>query len=297
MKKSILQISLAALSAVVLLSSCDKGKYPGFEKTENGLYYQFHKENKEAKKPVEGDVMTLVMMYKNNRDSVIFDSRQRGGEIMVQLSKPTFKGSIEEGFAMMTEGDSASFYVNADSLFAKTFQAELPKFIEKGSDLLFIVKVVKIEGKEAVEAKRKKMMEEQMAEMEKARGAEQGLRDKYITDNKITVKPTASGLYFVEKVKGKGAKAAKGKTVKVHYTGTLLDGTKFDSSFDRNQPIEFPLGTGQVIPGWDEGIAMMSVGGKAQLIIPSSIGYGENGSGPIGPYSTLLFEVELLEVK
>lgn len=297
MKKTILKMSLAALSAVVLLSSCDKGKYPGFEKTESGLYYQFHSENKEAKKPVEGDVLSLIMVYKNSKDSVIFDSRQRGGEIMVQLSKPTFKGSIEEGFAMMAAGDSASFYVNADSLFAKTFQAERPKFIDAGSDLLFTIKVVKVESKDEVEKKRKELMEKQMAEMEKARGAEQGLREKYLTDNKITVKPTATGLYYIEKTKGKGAKAAAGKTVKVHYTGTLLDGTKFDSSVDRKEPIEFPLGTGQVIPGWDEGIAMMSVGGKATLVIPSSLGYGENGQGPIGPFSTLVFEVELIDVK
>jgi FKBP-type peptidyl-prolyl cis-trans isomerase len=83
----------------------------------------------------------------------------------------------------------------------------------------------------------------------------------------------------------------------VHYTGTLLNGTKFDSSRDRNQPFEFTLGQGQVIKGWDEGIALMNVGGKATLVIPSNIAYGQQAQGAIPAYSTLVFDVELLDVK
>ncbi len=123
------------------------------------------------------------------------------------------------------------------------------------------------------------------------------LLDKYLTDNKITVKPTASGLYYIEKTKGTGPRAVAGKTVKVHYTGTLVNGTKFDSSRDRNQPFGFTIGKGMVIPGWDEGIAMMEQGGKAVLIIPSKLAYGDRDMGEIAPYSTLIFDVELLEVK
>ena len=119
---------------------------------------------------------------------------------------------------------------------------------------------------------------------------------KYLNDKKITTSPTASGLIYIEKVKGTGAKASAGKKVKVHYTGTLLNGTKFDSSRDRNEPFEFTLGQGQVIKGWDEGIAMMNVGGKATLIIPSNIAYGERDMGTIPPFSTLVFDVELLGV-
>ena len=85
--------------------------------------------------------------------------------------------------------------------------------------------------------------------------------------------------------------------MKVHYTGTLLNGTKFDSSRDRKEPFEFTLGKGQVIKGWDEGIAKMKVGGKATLVIPSSLGYAERDMGTIPPYSTLVFDVELLDVK
>jgi FKBP-type peptidyl-prolyl cis-trans isomerase len=108
---------------------------------------------------------------------------------------------------------------------------------------------------------------------------------------------TASGLQYWDLKKGTGPVAKAGATVKVHYTGWLTDGKKFDSSLDRNEPFEFKLGAGMVIPGWDEGVAGMKVGGKRQLRIPPDLGYGARGAGgAIPPNSTLVFDVELLGV-
>ena len=108
---------------------------------------------------------------------------------------------------------------------------------------------------------------------------------------------TPSGLKYVDLVKGTGASPQTGQTVVVHYTGTLEDGTKFDSSRDRNQPFQFKIGVGQVIKGWDEGVGSMKVGGRRQLIIPSALGYGARGAGGvIPPNATLLFDVELLKL-
>jgi FKBP-type peptidyl-prolyl cis-trans isomerase FkpA len=120
------------------------------------------------------------------------------------------------------------------------------------------------------------------------------------TPTKVTGKGTTtpSGLQYWDIKTGTGPTAVKGKMVTVHYTGWLTDGKKFDSSVDRKQPFPFPLGAGQVIPGWDEGVAGMKVGGKRQLRIPPNLGYGARGTpgGPIPPNATLVFDVELLGV-
>ena len=108
---------------------------------------------------------------------------------------------------------------------------------------------------------------------------------------------TPSGLKYIEIKEGTGAQPQAGQTVSVHYTGTLEDGTKFDSSRDRNQPFSFKLGAGQVIKGWDEGLSTMKVGGQRQLIIPPGLGYGSRGAGGvIPPNATLIFDVELLKI-
>ena len=121
---------------------------------------------------------------------------------------------------------------------------------------------------------------------------------KAIEELKKGATVTESGLAYKITKKGSGPKAEAGKTVSVHYTGKLTDGTKFDSSYDRNQPIDFPLGQGRVIKGWDEGISLLNVGSKATFIIPPDLAYGARGAGGvIPPNATLIFEVELVDVK
>lgn len=115
-----------------------------------------------------------------------------------------------------------------------------------------------------------------------------------MSDAPITT--TASGLQYRDEVEGTGTAAKAGDTVRVHYTGTFLDGRKFDSSRDRGQPFAFPLGARRVIAGWDEGVAGMKPGGRRTLVIPPELGYGNRPVGPIPPGSTLKFDVELISI-
>ncbi len=133
---------------------------------------------------------------------------------------------------------------------------------------------------------------------EKRMAAEKEAREAELDKVAAGFKKTESGLRYQILQEGTGEKAQKGKTVSVHYKGQLADGTVFDSSYKRNQPIEFPLGVGHVIPGWDEGIQLLSVGDKARFVIPSDLAYGSRGAGGvIPPHATLIFDVELMKVK
>lgn len=150
---------------------------------------------------------------------------------------------------------------------------------------------------ETMQAFQMKKMEEQRQEMAKLAQDNLEAGQKYLADNgkKKGVKTTASGLQYEELTAGTGKQPTAEDTVKVHYRGTLLDGTEFDSSYARNEPVSFPLNG--VIPGWTEGLQLMKEGGKAKLAIPADLAYGPGGMGnAIAPNSTLLFEVELLEV-
>lgn len=299
MKKIICLVTPIALVSAMFVS-CSDSKFDGFARTENGLHYKFFKHDKDAPTAKEGDglnIRYIIMNHKN--DSVILDSKNASpdgsGYYNFGLSKSTFKGSLEEGMMMMAKGDSAAFIISADSFFLKTLKAnELPKAIKQGDHLKAVIRIRDIVSKKDLEANQKKQMEEQMAMMKDMEAKEIPAREKYLADNKVTAKPTASGLYYIETKKGSGPSPKETDIVKVHYTGKLLDGTVFDSSVGK-EPIEFPLNA--VIKGWTEGLQLMKKGGKANLIIPSSIGYGPQGGGPIPPYSTLVFDVELLDIK
>lgn len=240
--------------------------------TSTGLAYVMHKNEAPVKAEI-GDILVINLSY-GTEDTVIFDSKAFQKPVYIQLTNPAYKGSLEEGLAMLGSGDSATFYLSADSVYQRIFNQPIPAFLEAGDELIFQVGVLAVKNED------------------------RELADWFTREN-INPSPRPSGLYILPLANGKAnAKAASpGKKAKVHYTGYLLDGTKFDSSVDRGEPFQFQVGKGQVIPGWDEGVSTMKVGDKVKLVIPSYLAYGPRGaSNVIPPYAPLVFEVELLDV-
>lgn len=285
------------------LASCGGDSlFDGYTKAkESGLHYKFYNKNENGKKVELGSgIYFSYIIATYPKDSVIVDSKKvsQDGSAYTRfaLNASSFKGSFEDGFLMMNEGDSASFIVPADSFFLKTMGMNaLPAGVKPGDHLKGIFSIKEVKTKAEVEANQKQQMADQEKMMREMSAKETEDFNKYLADNKIDAKPTASGLIYVEVKKGKGANPKPTDIVKVHYTGKLLDGKTFDSSVDRGEPIEFPLN--QVIPGWTEGLQLMAKGGKAKLYIPSNIGYGPRGQGPIPPFATLVFDVELIDIK
>jgi FKBP-type peptidyl-prolyl cis-trans isomerase len=310
------KISILSTAAVALLfSACGGGgsEFEGFTKAENGLHYKYFNHDENGVKVTEGDGLTFSYVITNNKnDSLIVDSKsvsQDGsGYTKFLMPKTSFVGSLEDGMAMMSKGDSAAFILSADSFFLKTMRMnELPKQFKPGEKLKAVIKIKDVILKKDLEANQKQQQAEQEKMMKEAEGKEKESLDKYLADNKVTVKPTESGLYFIETKKGSGAKPKVGDEVEVNYAGRLLDGKLFDTSIESVAkaenvfnpqrpygPFKFILGQGQVIKGWDEAIGLMSKGGKAKIILPSNIAYGPNGGGPIPPFAPLTFEVELV---
>jgi FKBP-type peptidyl-prolyl cis-trans isomerase len=297
---------------MVLLSACMKSRHEGFEESETGLYYAIHKESGATKTPKEGDILWCKMQLllkgaDGKKDSMLYDSEDApdfpGGIKFIQYVKPEYEGDLMEGVSKLHIGDSASFIVSADSFFLVSNKMDtIPKGIKPGSELLFRFGIKDIKTKEETikmisEAQSSKSGIDK-AKLDELQASEAADLQAYLDKKKITAKPNPSGLVYVEVEKGNGKKAQKGQKVTLNYTGYLLNGKKFDSSFDHGQPFEFTLGKGEVIAGWDEGVAMMNVGGTATFVIPSVLGYGSNGAGgDIPPFAPLVFEVQLLKAQ
>ena len=300
-------IAFSALAVAVLFASCkNKSPYEGYDATDNGLYYKFYNEHKDdGQTPKVGE--NIIISYKiktTDKDSLLLDSkmvsRDPSGTVEFPLVKSTFKGSYEEGIMMMSPGDSASFIVNADSFLLKTNKLEkLPPFIKPGSMLTIETKLVSIKDsmtvkkeREAMMAQQKQQMEEMQKQVEERKGQEEPMLKEYLKTSKINVKPTASGLYYVEKKKGTGVHVQMGDSATVNYSLFTLDGQMLQSN-----TFTFLVDPQGMIPGFVEGVAMMNKGGKATLVLPSSIAYGAYGSDAIPPYTPLVFEVEVVDTK
>lgn len=286
-----------------------------FKRMASGLEYCFIVDKPTSPKPTVGDMVKLHM-----RSMVagrgMYDSytTNKGKPVEFSVNQPAFKGDIIEAIMLMTPGDSIVVQVDADDIFKGT-KNKKPDFVKKGDKVIYTIKLASVKTKEQVQkeqqAQVQKQIKEQTAKLEAQRKKQVAIDEKalqkYFVKNVISPYKTASGLYYKTTQVGTGPMAKKNDKVKMNYRGTLLDGTIFDSNIDsafgHMSPFEFKLGVGQVINGWDEGIALLNKGAKATLYIPSYLAYGSNarpggGANPKGipANSPLVFEVEVLDI-
>ncbi len=286
------QIKMATLfvAATMMFVACGKGDMKGYKQTENGLYYRFEQQDKDAQAVQEGDVLVGEMTIR--LDTTVLRTNVGRTERLLPVV-PMYDGVLHEGLLMMHLGDKATFAIEADSM-AKFMQPnQMPPMYEKGKGMKFYyeINLQDIVTKEEFAAEQNNYE----AEMQKAREAEPELIAAYVKDNNIKVQPTADGLYIIVKKKGNGTKVAVGREVAINYTGRLLNGTVFDSS---KEPLTYVVGQMGLIRGWEEGVMGQPAGTQLQLIIPSAMAYGSQGAGQvITPYSPLVFDLEIVSVK
>ncbi|NNE28073.1 MAG: FKBP-type peptidyl-prolyl cis-trans isomerase [Saprospiraceae bacterium] len=245
--------------------------------TESGIYYVIETEGDGQGNPAKTDLIT-AHYHGTLLDGSTFDSSvERGSPFEFQLGG-VIKG-WQESIPLLSKGGKGTFMIPSSLAYGtRGAGAKIPA----NSPLVFEIELIDFQDPVAVEKGR-------LAKQEAA------IMD-YAKTNNLTLEKTEKGVYYMIERKGTGTTHPDiSSKVKVHYHGTLLDGTVFDSSVERGEPIEF--GLNQVIPGWQDGIPVLTKGAKGKLIIPSSLGYGPRPAGKIPPHSVLVFDVELLDFK
>lgn len=275
-----------------ILFSCHSGsEVKGYVKTKSGLYFQLLFVGEKVKKPKVGDYVTVHVTYYTGSDSLFFNAVRS-----IKHTASLYPGDIQECMSMLNEEDSASFYINADNFFIKTLKAPLPDFIPPDSYMKVNIKILSIR----TASQYKKEKEEFLSWIDDFGLYEQTVLKHYIENEQINVSPTSSGIYRINISVGTGKKVEKGDTITVNYEGRFLNGKVFDSTKKRNEPFQFVFGTEwQVVKGLEEAIGGMRNGDHALFIMPSELAFGKDGSstGTIPPFTSVIFEVELMDVK
>jgi FKBP-type peptidyl-prolyl cis-trans isomerase FkpA len=289
------------LFILVLAITVNANAQNGVQSTPKGDLCQVFTHNTGEKIKLS-QVITFQFIQKTDKDSILFSTYAAGHPVQAQIKPSENAGDLMDVFPLLAEKDSALVKVPTDSIF-KGHEEQRPPFFPKGSNLVFVLKIVKVQNLDDAIAERN-------AEIEKVKAAEAIDAAKYIASHKLVLTTTQSGLKYVITKPSLKLKPQKGDTLMVNYAGRSLDDVVFDSSIEAiakgaglNQPgrtyepIQVIVGTGGVIPGWDEGLLLLNEGSKATFVIPSALAYAEQGQGEIKPYSTLVFDVELVKVK
>jgi len=275
--------------------SCKNGKQ---KETVSGMKYISFRE-KNGKKPKVGDWVTVNMVYKEENDSVLFDSRSYGKPLRFALPEPKFTGSFEEGLMSMGEGDSATFFINADSMYEHVISKGKNQTVihrpKPGSKLKFDISLVRVQPYQEAE------MEMAMADS-KQEQAERNALSVYLHEKNLEIEKQPEGYYLLIQSHGNGKAINAGDLVSINFSGHFLNGAIFDSNGKTGKPYSFIAGKNKAIKGIELAVLKMHEGDKAMLIVPSSLGYGSEGLKKpnslnylIPPFSTLIFDIEVVK--
>lgn len=285
MNKNHIKIAFISIIACALVSFTACSKYKGFKKDKSGFYYQFYGEKHDtAYQPKTGDLVAVLLQMRTADSTLIPMMPQQ------MIVDSLYQGDLFQAFKKMHIGDSATFILNGKEFFDKMLNPA-QEYPFGDEPLYFDVKLLDAMKKADYEI----AVAQYEQELEAQRLEENETIEEFL-ENNPGMKIDESGIYTKYLKYGKGAAVEPLQKVKVHYVGTLTDGTKFDSSVDRGTPFEYTVGAGEVIPGWDAVVSKMHVGDKVKVLIPSGMAYGERGNYAIPPYSPLVFEIELLDV-
>lgn len=253
-----------------------------------GVEYRFVQRGSGTVFPQPGDVLVLDMTYKTETDSLLFVSADVDKDFKMRLTPPTHPASIQHALMMLRTGDSASFRIDAIDFFTKTQERlAVPNFINKGDKLIFNVRLRQIIPADVY-------AQQNSDDYKRRINSENNLIERYVLDYDFPLYKSTSGLRLFTIQKGTGTKIKSGDKVTLNYTVGFIDGGIFDSTLERNEPFSFVVGQKQVIDGLDEAVSLMNVGDHCLSIIPFYLAYGSEKHGVIPPYSTLVFETEIL---
>ncbi len=302
MKKTLIILSLAALA----ITGCQQ-----FKKGEGGMLYKIHTD-KDGPTIKDGDFISINVVQKTDDDSVMYSSYEYDRPAFLNVQKPGYKGDIFSALGLLSEGDSATFKMDIDTLEAAMKKQGNPSQTRpKGKYIVYTFTVKKVipKGTKTDSVFNATIQEFLKKEIDIAKNSETAKINKFIASKSYTPQTTASGLRYVVTHQGAGPAAAKGDTVEVNYTVSLLTGKIFDSSIPEvakgavtynpqrpYAPIKTPAGLGQSIPGFDEALLMFPKGSKVTLILSSKLAYGEQGNQQIPPYTPLVFDVDVLRI-
>lgn len=285
-------IFVSGTLATLCFSCGGAGRFSDFMEDESGLRYKVTEQSESTEKIQTGDILEMELKYWNMKDSLLFDSRELSSSFKMQVKEVSHSGGCFEDALLLTKpGQKIRFLLPADSFYTMTLGKNLPEGVLKDEELIFELKIIRKIDSDEINREREKFLNEM-------KDLEENLIKNYLAENQIETDPLPSGLYFIIKRQGKGKFPESGNILTVHYVGKFADGRVFDSSYRRNEPFSFSLGRHEVIDAWEEAGAKMKAGSKVLLVVPSSLAYGNEGYGElIPPFTPLIFEIELLEIK